>query len=134
MADVDFFKIYNDAFGDVAADRHLQHVAQTMRHAVYRSTDLICRYGGEEFGILLPNTSMGSAVHVATRIQTALRDSFLEQNARTSTRPVTLSFGISGIVPSSDLMPARLVEGAEKALYHAKEQGRNRIAIRSLAV
>jgi diguanylate cyclase (GGDEF)-like protein len=133
LADIDFFKIYNDTFGHVAADRHLQQVAQTMRHAVYRATDLVCRYGGEEFGILLPNTSVSGAIHVAARIQTALRDSFLDQNACILKTPVTLSFGVSGIVPSQDLTSMQLVEAADKALYHAKEQGRNRIAVRSLA-
>jgi diguanylate cyclase (GGDEF)-like protein len=132
LADVDFFKIYNDMFGHVAADRQLQQVAQIMRHAVYRATDLVCRYGGEEFGVLLPNTSVSGALHIAARIQTALRDYFLDQNARTSTTPVTLSFGVCGMVPSQDLMPVQLVEAADKALYHAKEQGRNRIAVRSL--
>jgi diguanylate cyclase (GGDEF)-like protein len=132
LADVDFFKVYNDTFGHVVADRHLLRIAQTMRHAVRRATDLVCRYGGEEFGILLPNTPAGGAIHVATRIQTALRDSFLDQNAELST-PITLSFGVAGMVPSQNLEPMQLVEAADKALYHAKENGRNRIAIRSVA-
>jgi diguanylate cyclase (GGDEF)-like protein len=133
LADIDFFKIYNDTFGHVAADRHLQQVAQIMRHAVYRATDLVCRYGGEEFGILLPNTSVVGALHVAARIQTALRDSILDQNTGISTTPVTLSFGVCGMVPSQDLTSGQLVEAADKALYHAKAQGRNRIAVRPLA-
>jgi diguanylate cyclase (GGDEF)-like protein len=133
LADIDFFKIYNDTFGHVAADRHLQQAAQIMRHAVYRATDLVCRYGGEEFGILLPNTSVGGAIHVAARIQTALRDSSLDQNVPISTTPATLSFGITGIVPSQDLTSIQLVEAADKALYHAKGQGRNRIAVCSVA-
>ncbi|WP_404783739.1 diguanylate cyclase domain-containing protein [Altericista sp. CCNU0014] len=132
LADVDFFKIYNDTFGHVAADRHLQQVAQIMRHAVYRATDLVCRYGGEEFGILLPNTSVDGAVQVAVRIQTALKDFYLDRSSSASTRPITLSYGISGLIPAQNMQPVKLVEAADKALYQAKENGRNCISVRLL--
>lgn len=125
LTDIDFFKIYKDAYGSIVADQHLQQITQVMRQAVYRSSDLVCRYGSEELGILLPNTPVDGAIHVATRIQNALKDFFLDSSFTMDNAPITLSYGLSSIVPCHSKKPIQLREAASKALYRAKSQGQN---------
>ncbi len=125
MADVDHFKQVNDAFGHLVGDEVLQSVAQALEASV-RETDFIGRYGGEEFGVLLPRTNLAGALTVAERIGTELRR--LKVGAHATIR-VTASLGVSGYPGRNVTSPESLVRTADEALFKAKRDGRNRIAI-----
>ncbi|WP_157369474.1 sensor domain-containing diguanylate cyclase [Zavarzinella formosa] len=119
MVDVDFFKKINDNHGHSAGDQVLQQVAELLR-GNSRNTDLVCRYGGEEFCIVLPNTDLTSAAMQAERIRAALAANPI------AGIPVTASLGVS----CTELSPATIQEfldQADKALYAAKHGGRNRV-------
>ena len=73
LCDVDFFKTYNDTFGHLQGDRCLQKVAHTLKYTLHRPGDMVARYGGEEFVIILPNTKVSGAIHVAQQIRTAIK-------------------------------------------------------------
>lgn len=117
LIDVDNFKLYNDSYGHPEGDVVLKTVAQLLREQV-RVTDYVCRYGGEEFVILLPGTEAHGAQEVAERLRTAIE---MHPWAK---RPITASFGIATL--QADLTTAQeLVDQADKALYTSKAMGRN---------
>jgi diguanylate cyclase (GGDEF)-like protein len=120
MVDVDRFKSVNDRYGHAAGDRVLAQVAEVLR-AKSRHTDLVCRYGGEEFALILPQTDLEEAGLIAERIRVALAEKPL------AGVPVTASFGVSAISlgPSG---PQGLLDQADRAMYAAKRMGRNRVA------
>ncbi len=124
MLDIDHFKLYNDTFGHPEGDEALRHVAQLiLAHA--RSTDSAARYGGEEFAVLLPNTDREGALRLADRFRHAL------EAASWTHRVITASVGVSTLstTPGSSAASraSALVEEADRALYQAKSQGRNRV-------
>jgi diguanylate cyclase (GGDEF)-like protein len=129
LAEVDGLKVYRDTHGNIAADLHLQQIAQVISRAVYRSSDLVCRYSGEAFGILLPNTPDGGAIYVAIRIQAALKDVFQDRNSVATHKPTMLSYVLSSQIPSQQIEPTEFLEVAETALRQAKRTGRNPIAV-----
>lgn len=122
LLDIDNFKQYNDTFGHPAGDDVLQIVARLLRENS-RGTDFVARYGGEEFAILLPNTDASWAVHLGERLRSAIER---EPWAR---RMVTASFGAATFTDSEheEGAAADLLEAADRALYHSKRNGRNRI-------
>jgi diguanylate cyclase (GGDEF)-like protein len=117
LADLNLADIHNDEYGQVAADKCLHSIAQIIRHSVYRSSDLVCRSGDEEFGIILPNTPTSGAHHVATRIQTALKNSFLNYSPTLTKLPVKLNYGICGLIPSRKTTLSQFLEITKTALY-----------------
>lgn len=124
LADVDHFKQVNDEFGHPAGDAVLKALVQTMR-AGTRPYDLVARWGGEEFVILLPQTGVEEATMVADRIRVA----FAAQIVPAVNRPITISFGIASI--RSGDSAETLLARADAALYQAKTGGRNRVCIES---
>ena len=116
LCDVDFFKPFNDTYGHLAGDRCLFEVAQAIAQTLKRPGDLVARYGGEEFAIVLPNTDQ------ATGLQIEHRSSPLD-------RLVSLSFGLSSVIPTEEMSPETLTRLADQQLYRAKQQGRNQIAL-----
>ncbi|MDJ1177621.1 diguanylate cyclase [Roseofilum sp. BLCC_M91] len=129
LADVDYFKRYNDCYGHLAGDDCLRQVAQVMAEAVRRSRDLVARYGGEEFVVLLPNTDSLGALRVAQRIHHEIGERQLP-HAGSDVQPyVTLSLGVACLVPSIALSPESLIATADASLYQAKTQGRDRIVV-----
>ncbi len=128
LCDVDFFKPYNDTYGHQAGDKCLQEVAQAMSQAV-RANDLVARYGGEEFVVILPNTEGETAVRVAQRICDQVRSLKIPHTGSKVNDHVTLSCGIASVIPNQYSSPASLIADADKALYKAKEQGRNRVIL-----
>ncbi len=128
MIDVDCFKQYNDLYGHAAGDDSLRAISKTIRMVTpKRPGDLAARYGGEEIGILLPNTDLAGATAVAERVRRAVADMLLP-HAASPHGIVTISAGVAAMAPRrGGDTPAMLMELADKALYAAKLAGRNRV-------
>jgi len=134
LFDLDSFKRYNDHYGHLAGDDCLLQIAQIVyqiirHHDVERPTDLVARYGGEEFAVLLPNTDLEGAIRVANRIQEQVHSLAIPHIESGVKEIVTVSLGICSLVPSLDVKPDSIIANADQALYHAKEQGRDRYCI-----
>lgn len=126
MCDVDHFKAYNDNLGHQAGDVCLQRVAATLRDTLGRGTDAVARYGGEEFAVILPDTGIGGALFVAEKIRHSLHVQAMFHPTAASGQ-VSLSIGIASMAPTPGLEPGALVAAADRALYNAKEKGRDRV-------
>lgn len=124
IVDIDFFKKFNDTYGHQAGDAVLRQVAQTLKKNS-RTTDIVCRYGGEEMSIILPNTTAEEAVFSANRIHKAVAERDFHLNA-TETGKVTISVGVATF-PDNAESAQDLIEHADKGLYYAKEHGRNQV-------
>ncbi|MEH2056265.1 MAG: diguanylate cyclase [Nostoc sp.] len=124
--DVDKFKLYNDYYGHLGGDDCLVRIAQTVQQMVYRPADLVARYGGEEFSVLLPNTDLVGAIKIAQSIQQAIHDQAIPHAKSDIKDIVTLSLGITSVIPTGDIKPDTLIASADKAMYNAKEKGRDR--------
>lgn len=127
LCDVDYFKRYNDTYGHQEGDTCLISVAKTLQQGVRRS-DFVARYGGEEFVIVLPNTEISVAYEILNGIQAKLASLEIAHRASDVNDYVTLSFGIIALDSLRGATPKVLIEQADKALYRAKHQGRNRIS------
>ncbi|NET51532.1 MAG: PleD family two-component system response regulator [Merismopedia sp. SIO2A8] len=127
LCDIDYFKAYNDTYGHQAGDLCLQQVAQALKtKAAKRATDIVARYGGEEFAAILPGTGLDGALEVADRLKNGVRELGIpHQGARGSHDHITISVGVASTVAERDILPSDLLNCADKALYHAKENGRN---------
>lgn len=129
LCDVDFFKLYNDCYGHQAGDRCLQLVAKAISRGTKRPGDLVARYGGEEFGVILPNTPVEGAIKVASSICRQVPQLQIPHTKSLINAYVTLSAGISTIVPDAEGSPESAIAMADRALYRAKTEGRNRYAV-----
>ncbi|MBF0397102.1 MAG: diguanylate cyclase [Desulfobacterales bacterium] len=127
LCDVDFFKLYNDTYGHQLGDSCLCSVAKAIMDNIRRPADLAARYGGEEFVVILPNTDVSGALHVAELIQHGIAELKIEHLKSKVNQYVTLSIGVATVVPNNSIPPKSLIELADKGLYEAKAQGRNRI-------
>lgn len=124
IIDIDFFKKFNDNFGHQSGDAVLRQVAFELKKNV-RATDIVCRYGGEEMSIILPNTRNEEAIAIANKLCTIIASKKLKlSNGRESN--VTISLGVSTFGLDAQT-PAELIEAADKRLYNAKANGRNRV-------
>jgi diguanylate cyclase (GGDEF)-like protein/PAS domain S-box-containing protein len=128
MCDVDFFKNYNDTYGHQAGDACLRAVAQAIKNKVRRAGDLGARYGGEEFAIVMPDTDIKGAWHVADQIRRDLMDMKIPHSQSSAASFVTISCGVSSMIPSNENSPQILIENADQGLYRAKGRGRNCVA------
>ncbi|NEP16768.1 MAG: diguanylate cyclase [Leptolyngbya sp. SIO4C1] len=126
LCDVDHFKRYNDTYGHPAGDRCLQMIAQTIATAVEPYGGKVARYGGEEFSVLLPNTSAQLANQAAEAIQRAVAAQHRPHRASPTKAFISLSIGVSTLVPSPQQTSEALVQLADEALYAAKLYGRDR--------
>lgn len=127
VADVDFFKKYNDALGHAAGDRVLQEVAATLRQGARRPGDLVARYGGEEFVLLLPETDATSAQALAEGLQQLLQSKALPHPNSSISPLLTLSMGGNTTIPTTATLDPEFFALADAALYRAKNQGRNQV-------
>lgn len=129
MIDVDMFKLYNDTYGHQAGDGVLIAVAQALSQTLQRATDQVFRYGGEEFCVLLPDSSEAVAQMFAERMREHVLALQIPHKASTIGPYLTISIGVAVREACSPLSNTTLVERADKALYQAKSQGRNRSVI-----
>ncbi|MDR2838213.1 MAG: diguanylate cyclase [Azonexus sp.] len=126
MCDVDHFKKFNDTYGHQAGDECLRRVAGAIATSLERGSDVAARYGGEEFVVLLPETPIGGALIVAEKIRRAVQALNIPHSASSHSR-VTLSIGLAATVPELDNAADSLIAAADRALYEAKNNGRNRV-------
>jgi two-component system cell cycle response regulator len=124
IIDLDYFKSINDQFGHSAGDGVLRGIAQILDHGTRRS-DFLARIGGEEFGVLLPETSLFEALHFAEKVRATIAGATIR--TEDFTHQVTVSIGVANVPHSSVMTPEQLFNAADQALYRAKARGRNRI-------
>ena len=134
LCDVDFFKSYNDEYGHQAGDACLKQVAQAMSPVLKRPADLVARYGGEEFVAILPNTKAEGAVQVAEAIRGEVRQLKIAHVSSNVSQYVTVSLGVSSIVPTQEFSSESLIVAADEALYEAKRQGRDRVVMKTVGI
>lgn len=126
MCDIDHFKRLNDSFGHDVGDDVIRNTGKKLIEGL-RSEDHVCRVGGEEFLLILPNCDGPSAQELLERVRRNIEHTALAEVDLG--RPVTLSFGVSSLVPNLDTAPGASIKAADKALYQAKEGGRNRVVL-----
>lgn len=127
MIDIDSFKQYNDHYGHLAGDECLVQVATLLAATLLRPADLLARFGGEEFVAVLPNTDHNGAAEIGQRLCAAVRNAQLEHTAAPTGPYVTASVGIATVTPTQDMSNSDLLAAADRALYRAKQSGRNRV-------
>ncbi|NLT55908.1 MAG: GGDEF domain-containing protein [Actinomycetales bacterium] len=130
MIDIDLFKAYNDRYGHVYGDDTLRAVAACLQRAVHDPDDLACRYGGEEFAVVLPRNGITAAMAVAGRFRELLAETAIPHGASPVAPVVTASIGAAAVTPAPGQAPSVLVELADEALYRAKTGGRDRVVAR----
>ncbi len=132
MIDIDHFKAYNDHYGHIQGDSCLKSVVTAVKTALRRPADFLARYGGEEFAVILPDTTAEGARAIAEAVRDNLRRMGIEHAAPEASSDdgpgaVTVSMGLSTMVPCAECGPDNLLHASDTALYKAKEGGRNRI-------
>ncbi len=129
MIDVDYFKAYNDGFGHLKGDEVLHQVADAIRGGCSRPSDLPARYGGEEFAMVLPSTSSGGARLVAEKIRRAVEGLNIPHTSPKEGSVLTVSIGLATMLPQQNEEHRLLIQTADRALYQAKNAGRNQVGM-----
>lgn len=129
MLDIDFFKQYNDLYGHIQGDECLINIAQTLSLALENPRDLVARFGGEEFIILLPGADAAAALKVAERCQRLIQKQAIAHAQSPHEQRVTLSIGVGTATPGDYAKPADFIDAVDQRLYAAKKNGRNRIEV-----
>jgi diguanylate cyclase (GGDEF)-like protein len=129
LLDVDYFKKYNDSYGHIAGDEVLQRLAELMQRVATRAGEVATRYGGEEFMLVLPGATKDSAVRTAIRLKNLVLAEEIIHLSSPISKFLTISQGVITITPKGQLEPDELIERVDKALYRAKDLGRNTISV-----
>lgn len=132
--DIDFFKAFNDTYGHGAGDECLKNVAKTLQNTAKRPMDFVARYGGEEFVCVLPGTDLDGAMRVATCMRESIENLNIPHSKSIVSDNISVSLGVVTTLPKKKSSPDAFIESADKALYQAKRQGRNRIVNIDLTV
>ena len=126
LIDVDRFKLYNDTYGHQQGDVALQTISNKLIETLGRSSDFVSRWGGEEFAVLLPNTDLSGALNVAEQLRVNIEETPILLVSGEVTK-VTVSIGAYSVIPTHDCLVGDFLLQADKALYNAKNSGRNRV-------
>ncbi|MBP6725061.1 MAG: GGDEF domain-containing protein [Halioglobus sp.] len=129
LMDVDFFKDYNDHYGHPAGDAVLKRLADLMERATARAGEVVGRYGGEEFILVLPGASIHSALRTAERLKELVVAEAIPHEKSAIGGIITVSQGVVSVMPDAELTPTDLIKRADKALYQSKHKGRNTITV-----
>jgi diguanylate cyclase (GGDEF)-like protein len=127
IADIDHFKLFNDFYGHQKGDNCLKKVAQCIIDNVARITDANCRYGGEEFAIILPNTTVADSTLIAERLCSAIENMKIIHEKSKTSEFITLTLGVVTVLQEQKTSVDSIVLSADKALYLGKSNGRNNI-------
>lgn len=127
LIDIDFFKQYNDHYGHIAGDECLKKIAGAVREELRGTNSFAARYGGEEFVILFPNTEAAPARSLCEKVQAAVKRLQIPHADSSVSSHVTISIGVASVQLTENNSKTELLRNADKALYLAKEMGRNRI-------
>lgn len=128
IIDIDNFKAYNDTYGHQKGDKCLKLVAAAIRRTVGRASDLVSRYGGEEFIVVLGDTPLEGGLRVAENIRVAVEQLRIPHEGAQQHGCVTVSIGVTSTLPTRDTHPETVLVAADRAMYNAKNEGRNRVA------
>ena len=129
LSDIDYFKLYNDTYGHPIGDYCLQQVALAIECVIESNPGLVARYGGEEFAIILPNIGKTQALKIAEKIAVNVNKLHVAHQKSLVSDYVTISLGVHSLIPNAESSPELLIALADKALYEAKAQGRNRACL-----
>jgi diguanylate cyclase (GGDEF)-like protein len=127
MLDIDYFKDYNDHYGHPAGDSCLKKIAKILERSITRPIDMAARYGGEEFIVILPETPLEGAQHLAESIRSGIEKLSIPHAKSLDYGKVTVSLGVAGALPSDKADMQNVIKEADLALYQAKQNGRNRV-------
>lgn len=127
MIDIDFFKPFNDGYGHQQGDECLKQVSWELNKCIKRDCDLLARYGGEEFVAVLPDTALEGATLLAEQMRKNILALKIPHKFSEVKDFLTLSMGVATLIPTANNKPQELIEAADKALYQAKEKGRNQV-------
>ncbi|GAB3013635.1 diguanylate cyclase domain-containing protein [Bowmanella dokdonensis] len=133
MIDVDYFKAYNDSLGHAEGDNCLKKIAQALLQGLRDPADIVARFGGEEFVVLLPDTDSAGAARVAERLRTLVQNLKLPHPGSANGGLVSISLGGATCIPNHHLTELGLLQQADTQLYKAKEGGRNRVCLEMAA-
>lgn len=127
MIDIDYFKIFNDTYGHLSGDQALIKIAEIIKGVIKKPCDLAARFGGEEFVVMLINTTAKGAEVVAEEIRRRIEELGMENQEMQI--DITVSLGVSSVIPDDTIEPDELIDTADRALYKAKETGRNKVVV-----
>lgn len=132
LCDIDCFKAYNDTYGHIAGDKCIQEIADILRNHFQRASDLVVRYGGEEFCVVLPDVSLDELNQLSEQLRMGIMQHKIKHQDSQVADYVTVSIGGAICQPDSKCTAETLIGTADKALSVAKKQGRNRVALDSI--
>jgi len=127
IMDIDHFKLYNDFYGHVQGDKCLITVAKLISQEISRPADVFCRFGGEEFAIILPETELSGAISLAKKINENVEQAEIRHESSPTSDFITLSLGVDSTVPDTKNAKVFFLEHVDNLLYEAKQQGRNTV-------
>ncbi len=128
IIDIDDFKAYNDHYGHQKGDSCLKIVSEGIRRVVGRASDLVSRYGGEEFVVVLGDTSLEGGLRIAEKIRATVEGLGVPHKGSKKHNNVTVSIGVTSTLPAPDIQPATILVAADRAMYIAKHEGKNQVA------
>ncbi len=129
LIDIDFFKSFNDYFGHLAGDDALRLCAQKMSGMVFRGGDLVARFGGEEFCVVLPNTESEGAINMAETLRKEIEALHIARDDLEEQQYLTISLGVSSFKAEQKHTVEDIIHSADEALYQAKQTGRNKVCV-----